>query len=35
MDHWTENYCEEGNNMFFDKIYSLFSLFEKVHVIRI
>ena len=33
MDHWTENYCEEENNMFFDKIYSLFSLF--VHVIRI
>ena len=28
MDHWTEKYCEEENNLIFEKA-SLFTFFEK------
>ena len=27
MNHWTRNYCEEENNLFFKNVYSIDSLF--------
>ena len=29
MDHWTENYYEEENNLFFEKLLLLYSYFIK------
>ena len=35
MNHWTENYWEEKNNMFFEQLYCfLITFFEKICAIR-